>query len=274
MSFDFKKYLQENKIGPYSKDLTSESGEVFEAPKPPAEDDIYQKSEPQDSEDEYDEYAQGFGDNPWIEELQQSSDGKRAGAWTAYFEHPGVIVWYHDDLKYSDSNQYLSVYATPHWDGDSGTPIDIAFETGEVMTPKEFGLDDLEQGDFPTFMDYAEAVYPYLEEVENAATSGEWAEYGFARKTNEAPTPPAEDDIYAKGNEEGDDWVPNEDPMWGDDEEFGPDAWINRIDGLGGDKLMEIVLDLTYDGFEIEDVIEFIKIKYDKYLKGGENISQ
>lgn len=61
MSFDFKKYLQENKLGPYSKDMTSEvkkdmkeSGEVFEEPQDDIEGDFQDETEFAEKDFDYD----------------------------------------------------------------------------------------------------------------------------------------------------------------------------------------------------------------------------
>jgi hypothetical protein len=86
--------------------------------------------------------------------------------------------------------------------------------------------------------------------IDLAASMAE--ENSFVEESGEVFEEPMDDEF---GSEE--EWVPH-----------GPSANDDRIYGLGGDRLLDAVSDLLSDGFELEDILDFIERKASR---GGMN---
>jgi hypothetical protein len=95
-------------------------------------------------------------ENPWMNEVD-GTDAYKFGNWTCYYDYPGVLAWSYKDIPLSK----LAVYATPDWESDGTTPIqiDIDEETQDKMT--------LKQSEFADFNEYATAMKPYLDRIED-----------------------------------------------------------------------------------------------------------
>lgn len=166
--FNIAKYLKENNLGSHSilgayVDLHSLKEEEDYGNNKPVDEVPYTGAE---------EKLDGFGDefdqvepvsevedgeeNPWMTEVD-ATEAYKIGNWTCDYDHPGILVWSHKNLPYSK----LAVYATPNWDGNGTTPIqiDIDQETQDNMT--------LNQGEFADFNEYATAMKPYLDRIED-----------------------------------------------------------------------------------------------------------
>jgi hypothetical protein len=95
-------------------------------------------------------------DNPWMDEVD-GTDAYKFGNWTCYYDYPGVLAWSYKDVPLSK----LAVYATPNFDGDDTTPIqiDVDGDNDDMMA--------LNQGIFANFNEYAKAMKPYLDRIED-----------------------------------------------------------------------------------------------------------
>ena len=90
-------------------------------------------------------------ENAWMEEV----DGIKVGDWTCQFEFPGVLVWSYKNFTIDE----LGVYATPNFEGDDTTPIQVE-DDGENVANMS-----LPQGEFADFNEYANAMKPMLDRI-------------------------------------------------------------------------------------------------------------
>lgn len=91
--------------------------------------------------------------NAWIADIDRYPAYK---GWKASWEHPGVIVWSHENLPFN-------IVATPGWDGP-GTPVEIQFiDDDNVVSGDTKVLGIIDQDTFKSFQDYLIAVKPYLD---------------------------------------------------------------------------------------------------------------
>jgi hypothetical protein len=107
-------------------------------------------------------------ENAWMEDVD-GTEAYTVGNWKCYHDHPGVLVWSYKDIPFSK----LAVYATPNYDGDDTTPIqiDVNGQNEDMMA--------LNQGIFADFNEYAKAMMPYLNRIEDLESNwGSLAELG------------------------------------------------------------------------------------------------
>ena len=90
----------------------------------------------------------------WMDDF----DSKDVDGWLCATEYPGVLNWYkkRQDDKFND----WWIAATPNWDGEGNTPIDLMDNDGFVEP-----IGKISQSNFTTFDEYAEAMKPYLTKV-------------------------------------------------------------------------------------------------------------
>jgi hypothetical protein len=96
----------------------------------------------------------GEDENLWMKDVD-GTDAYKVGNWACYYYYPGVLVW---EIDTSDE---LEVSATPNSEDDGTTPIriDIDEKTQYQMT--------LKQSEFADFNEYATAMKPYLNRIED-----------------------------------------------------------------------------------------------------------
>ena len=165
------------------------------------------------------EDGNGMGKNSWIADIDRmpSVDG-----WKATWEYPGIISWSHPEI--TDAR----VVATPEFDGP-GTPVEFQSEAGSTQMFKI-----LDQDDFKTFKDYANAIRPYLKIVADANEVGLFTEeLGTAMEEGDSDFNQTADDLMA-------DLINQEDVA----------MFKAAIQG--------IVYDLYEGGFDIEDIQAYL----------------
>lgn len=100
-----------------------------------------------------DDMESGEGVNSWIADIDRYPAYK---GWKASWEHPGLIVWSHENLPFN-------IVATPGWDGP-GTPIEIQYiDDDNVVSGDIKVIDVIDQDQFESFQEYLKAVAPYLD---------------------------------------------------------------------------------------------------------------
>jgi len=248
-TFNIKQFLQENKVGPYgvikesSKKKKKSLKENYIDLRPVGagapfggytkalkedleEDDIYmgpKKPEPNQIYNTPQGEEELGEDNAWMKDVHNEI----VGDLTVNYEHPGVLVWTNEQI-----NSYF--VATPKWDGP-GTPIEFVNEGGdsEVIYVEK-------QDEFVSFEEYAETIEPILEKYLQAKKRGE-----------------VDEDI-------------NNGPVGNDKlEEFEEDDDTEHMDRLHAvldqaafqhfvKSVKFIAEDLLQEGFEIEDIEEFL----------------
>jgi hypothetical protein len=173
----------------------------------------------------------------YTDDWVRSAIESKLGSWTFDYDYmSGVYMWTHDDIDPED----LVVYATPGFDGEEGIAGEVNLGFGDRVVDQEvFG-----DASYPDFESYAAAVKPYLDKVEDKYNDGEYAEdiestykRGVSLKREEIGTAMEEDDT----------------------EDFG--TTDDRIMGLGGDRLLAAAQFLIDDGFELEDLMDFLRNK-------------
>lgn len=165
----------------------------------------------------------GEDENLWMKDVD-GTDAYKVGNWTCYYDYPGVLVWSYGRVPFSK----LAVYATPNWEDDGTTPIqiDIDEETQDQMT--------LKQSEFVDFNEYATAMKPYLSRIEDLESN--WGSLAPSEDLAELEKP---ENIYADDQEQFDD---------------------TRMMDLGGDQIEQGIISLLDDGFEPEDVLDACKM--------------
>jgi len=171
--FNIAKYLRENYLGSHAilgnyvdlhalkeEEETKLDTEIpYEGPERKV-DGFGDKFKQTNAVEEVDEPPFGMPDkseeNPWMDEVDGTAAYK-FGNWTCYYDYPGVLAWSYKDVPLNK----LAVYATPDWESDGTTPIqiDIDEETQDKMT--------LKQSEFADFNEYATAMKPYLDRIED-----------------------------------------------------------------------------------------------------------
>lgn len=207
--------------------------------------------------------------NTWIADIDRMP---AVNGWKASWEHPGIISWTHPEVPTA------MVVATPGWDGP-GTPVEFQSEAGSSQMLKV-----LDQDKFSSFKEYAAAVKPYLDMVLKANVGDEadmdQAEFQGIHEEGYMGTQydSSEDmavDMVKKGvkeigvNTKRADYL---NPME-DEDEMGE---LSRIEGLANQKLlakfgeavMMIAQDFDAEGFDPEDIKQFLKDKLDDMIIG------
>lgn len=95
-------------------------------------------------------------ENAWMKDVD-GTEAYEVGKWKCYYSHPGILVWSYNDKPFSE----IAIYATPNYDGDDTTPIQI------VVGEENEDMMSLNQGIFTDFNEYAKAMKPYLDRIEN-----------------------------------------------------------------------------------------------------------
>ena len=116
-------------------------------------------------------------ENPWMKDVD-GTEAYKVGNWTCYYDYPGILVWSYKVLPFDK----LAVYATPNYDGDDTTPIqiDVDGQNEDMMA--------LNQGIFADFNEYAQAMMPYLNRIEDLESN-----WGSLAPTDEAKVQEVED---------------------------------------------------------------------------------
>jgi hypothetical protein len=176
-------------------------------------------------------------ENPWMDEVD-GTDTYKVGNWTCYYDYPGVLVWSYGRVPFSK----LAVYATPNWEDDGTTPIqiDIDEETQDQMT--------LKQSEFVDFNEYATAMKPYLSRIEDLESN--WGSLAPSEDLAELEKP---ENIYAD-----------------DEDRLGSlGASDDRMMDLGGDQIEQGIISLLDDGFEPEDILDACKMLIDAQVNAA-----
>ena len=97
----------------------------------------------------------GDMENSWMKDVD-GTEVYTVGNWKCYYDYPGVLVWSYKDMPFDK----IAIYATPNY-GDDTTPIqiDVNGENEDMMA--------LNQGIFADFNEYAAAMKPYLNRIED-----------------------------------------------------------------------------------------------------------
>jgi hypothetical protein len=99
--------------------------------------------------------------NPWMEDVD-GTDAYTMGEWKCYYDYPGYLVWSYGDKSFDE----LAVYATPNFDTDGKTPIQVDVDNATVDNQS------LKVGTFSSFQEYASAMKPVLDAIEKKYTNG------------------------------------------------------------------------------------------------------
>jgi hypothetical protein len=104
----------------------------------------------------------GDMENSWMKDVD-GTEAYTVGDWKCYYDYPGVLVWSYKDMPFDK----IAIYATPNYDGDDMTPIqiDVNGENEDMMA--------LNQGIFADFNEYAAAMKPYLNRIEDLESNSE-----------------------------------------------------------------------------------------------------
>ena len=179
--------------------------------------------------------------NPWMEKV----DGNTMGYWKCYYDYPGHLVWAYADVPLDE----LAVYATPNFDMDDKTPIqvDVDNDTVENMT--------INKGTFADFNEYAETMKDYLDQIEANYEAGNLEE----------------------GEPQGDQYDGKYDDEYGPEEiseeedyEEEDSVYAGRAFDIAGHTIEQGIADLINDGFSGEDVIEFCTLLAHAQAEGEE----
>lgn len=229
--FNLAKYLKEHNLGSHGilgkyvdlESLKEESEVPYEGPDPKLDGfgDKFKQAEPVSEIDGPWGTPPTDEENPWMEDVD-GTDAYKVGNWTCYYDFPGILVWSYNKVPFDK----LAVYATPNWDNDGTTPIqiDIDEKTQDQMT--------LKQGSFADFNEYATAMKPYLDRIEDLESN--WGSLGELEKP---------DNIYDDEDEEGEE-----------------SPWAGRIFDLGGAEIEQGIISLLDDGFEPQDILDWVKV--------------
>jgi hypothetical protein len=182
-------------------------------------------------------------DNPWMSDVD-GTDAYKVGDWTCYYDYPGVLIWSYGDKSFNE----LAVYATPNYNGDDTTPIqiDVDGENEDMMA--------IDKGIFADFNEYARDMKPYLDMVERMLSNQESpVAKGMNDDDSENPFPSIMKEkkdsmIFDKGWQYDDDDVDAEDDMDSD----------TRFADLGGDQIKTAIKSLMDDGFDSREIAQFV----------------
>ena len=175
-------------------------------------------------------------ENPWMDEVD-GTDAYKFGNWTCYYDYPGVLAWSYKDVPLSK----LAVYATPDWESDGTTPIqiDIDEETQDKMT--------LKQSEFADFNEYATAMKPYLDRIEDLESDfGSLAPSDDSMDTDDSVNP------FPSIMKEKEDNSPK---ISGGAFDYEED---DRFASLGGDQIKSAIKSLMDSGFDSREIAQFV----------------
>jgi len=174
-------------------------------------------------------------ENPWMDEVD-GTDAYKFGNWTCYYDYPCVLAWSYKDVPLSK----LAVYATPNFDGDDTTPIqiDVDGDNDDMMA--------LNQGIFANFNEYAKAMKPYLDRIEDLESNwGSLAPVDEGMNDDDSENPfPSLNRMGAYSNEQD-----KFDRMLGLSHEY-----IGKVSPI----VKKTIDSLRDDGFDDKDIIDFL----------------
>lgn len=241
--FNIAKYLKENNLGPHGI-----LGNYVDL-QPLKEEEDYGNNKPVD-EVPYvgaDEKLDGFGDefdqvdpvseaedeeeNPWMYDVN-GTEAYKEGNWKCKWQHPGILVWSYGNVPLDK----LAVIATPNWYDDGTTPIQINID--------EEGQDQmtLKQSEFADFNEYATAMKPYLDRIEDLESN--WGT--LAPGDNQVSE--IEDEDYSE--EQG-----QFDTMMDLSHEYLGDPRVSKI-------IRTSIKNLRDHGFSDQDIIDFLATEF------------
>lgn len=234
----------------YTNDLR-EDETYYLGPKKPAPDKIYA------TDNDFDDLKE-VPDNPWMKKLTT----RNIGNFIVNYDYPGIITWTPKDMDgHNEGDFYIA--ATPQWDNEPGTPIQVIYPNGVTKTGEDFiPLKSLKQDKFNSFEEYAETIYPIIKK---------WMDQNNHEEFEEG----LEDEHFADGDglyhaAGHEDHVPtfgsnakNQSDLGNmvDEEDFEDHSEINKYDrfwDLGGREIYKAVEYLLNDGFELQDIIDYI----------------
>jgi hypothetical protein len=177
-------------------------------------------------------------ENPWMDEVD-GTDAYKFGNWTCYYDYPGVLAWSYKDVPLSK----LAVYATPDWNDDGTTPIqiDIDEKSQDQMT--------LKQSEFADFNEYATAMKPYLDRIEDLESN-----WGSLSPSNDSMDTDDSVNPFPSIMKEKEDSMMF-DKGWQYDDEVSND---DRFADLGGDQIKSAIKSLMDDGFDTREIAQFV----------------
>lgn len=236
--FNIAKYLKENNLGPHAilgnyvdlqplkedDDLGQQEAmpEPYEGPEDPIDGLGGELDRDMDvSMNEQDEVEE----NSWMYDVD-GTEAYKFGNWTCDSDYPGsALVWSYKNVPYNK----LAVYATPNFDSTGTTPIQIVVDGATVdnMT--------LNQSEFADFNEYAMAMKPYLDRIEDLESN--WGSLAELEKP---------EDVYMDDQEEVDD---------------------TRMMDLGGEQIEQGIISLLDDGFDAKDIVNLVKYLLTSHLQ-------
>ena len=150
MSREYEAWLEQNNLPPMSADELwyDDSIEKTDAQKKYLEDFIYRWNEAEEELDQIDD------ENTWMQDVD-GTDAYKVGEWTCYYDYPGILAWSFRDEPFSE----VAVYATPGYDGNDSTPIQL--DVDEITVSNQ----TINKGVFANFQEYAQAMKPYLDKI-------------------------------------------------------------------------------------------------------------
>jgi hypothetical protein len=253
--FNIAKYLKENHLGPHAilggyvdlhnlkeeEEMELDTKIPYEGPERKV-DGFGDKFKQTNAVEEADGPPFGMPDksedNPWMDEVD-GTDAYKFGNWTCYYDYPGVLAWSYKDIPLSK----LAVYATPDWESDGTTPIqiDIDEETQDKMT--------LKQSEFADFNEYATAMKPYLDRIEDLESN--WGSLGPSNDSMD--TDDSVNPFPSIMKEKEDSMM--FDKGWQYDDEVSDD---DRFADLGGDQIKSAIKKLMDSGFDSKEIAQFV----------------
>lgn len=168
-------------------------------------------------------------ENPWMMDVDGTGEYE-VGQFKCYYDYPGYLVWSYSDVPFSK----FAVYATPMFDGQDGTPVQVDVNDKTVANL------DIPKGIFKSFQDYAKIMVPVLTRLVEKYSDQ------FEGELDELEKP---EKIYAD-----------------DKEEYGNQ---DRMFDLGGQQIEQGIIDLLDDGFEPEEVLEMCKMFIDAHTEAA-----
>lgn len=227
--FDYKKYIQENRLGPYSRDK-AKTGLI---------------NEEYGAEESYATEEESVGideENPWMKEVD-GTEAYGVGDFTCNYVHPGILIWSYGNVPISK----LAVAATPNFDGDGTTPIQL-----DVDQKTEFET-TLNKSEFADFNEYAAAVKPYLDKISSHGYVSSMAG-NYPSDVSEAPKPPAPEDVHEPEEES---------------------EYFDRMWHVAGDDLKKVIDNLRSSGVDDEDIKQLMLTAVDLYDQAfSESVSE
>jgi hypothetical protein len=201
-------------------------------------------------------------ENPWMEEVD-GTDAYSMGLWKCYYDYPGILVWSYDDVPFDQ----LVVYATPGWDADGTTPVQVDVDgVTKDMT-------EVDGSRFASFQEYAQAMKVVLDAVEEEYVTkqgvkekedlGGWDGDGKHNQYDGEYDGHAGPAITSE--------LEKPEKIYQDDEED-DSANMSNIDmmySLFELQLQKLVHEIIDEGFEPDDAAQFLRDYADHLDKGG-----